>query len=67
MAEARWGEPETVEVPAGRHRVTVSFPYLGRQRTGAASIDLAPGDGQVADLTYRSPWTVTDEGSFTTS
>jgi hypothetical protein len=63
--QARWGTTETVEVPAGRHSLTVFFQYLGRKRTGEASIDLDVAEGQTLDVSYRSPWVVTSKGSLT--
>lgn len=62
--EARWGKAQAVEVAPGPHRLTMSFPYLGRKQVGTATIDLDLGEGQIVDVTYRSPWIVTNKGSL---
>ncbi|HEY8547314.1 MAG TPA: hypothetical protein VIL36_19770 [Acidimicrobiales bacterium] len=62
--EVRWNQTLTFEVPAGTHTLTMSFPYLGRQRTGEASTTLQLADGQAVDVLYRTPWIVTMKGSF---
>jgi hypothetical protein len=67
VGEVRWGKPQAIEVPAGHHQLTMSFPYFGRKRTGAATADLEVGEGQPADVLYRSPWIVTNKGSLTVS
>ncbi len=64
VGRVRWGKPETFTVPAGRHRLTVSFPYLGKARTGVASVELDLAEGQTVEATYRSPWIVTSHGSI---
>lgn len=64
LGEARWGKPAVFEVPPGPHQLTMSFPYLGRQRTGEASTTLDLADGQAVDVRYKTPWIVTMKGSL---
>jgi hypothetical protein len=64
VGAARWGKPTFFPAAAGQHRVTVFFRYLGRQRTGEASVDLEVAPDQAVDLLYRSPWIVTNNGSL---
>jgi hypothetical protein len=65
IGEARWGQTAVFEVPAGAHQLTMSFAYLGRQRTGEASTALVLADGQAVDVRYKTPWIVTMKGSLT--
>jgi hypothetical protein len=62
---ARWGKPTFFPTAAGPHRVTLFFRYLGRQRTGEATVDLEVVPEQSVDVLYRSPWIVTNKGSLT--
>jgi hypothetical protein len=64
VGSARWGRAEDFPVDAGRHVLTVCFPYFGRKRTGVASVELEVGEGQMIDVLYRSPWVVTNHGSL---
>lgn len=65
VGAARWGKPTFFPAAAGRHRVTTFFRYLGRQRTGEASVDVDLVPDQAVDVLYRSPWIVTNKGSLT--
>lgn len=46
------------------HRVTVSFPYAGSNGRAKRSFDLNVSAEKTVDLEYRSPWTVTNNGSL---
>lgn len=63
--QARWGggNPTFFETAPGRHRVTVSFPYMGKQ-AGEATIDVDVNPDQEVALLYRSPWVATGPGSL---
>ena len=63
--EARWGKPAVFPTPPGPHRLTVSFPYLGKKRVGAANLDVTVGPDQVVAVLYRSPWIIFNAGSIT--
>ena len=66
VGTVKWGAAKTAEfcIAAGDHRLTAYFPYLGRKRTGEASIGVrVPADAAVA-VTYRSPFLVTQKGSL---
>lgn len=65
IGQARWGQTTAYEVPAGAHQLTMSFPYLGRQRTGEATTTLQLADGQAVDVRYKTPWIITMKGSLT--
>jgi len=58
------GEPTVVAAEPGKHIVTMSFTYLGRDCGKATTEVQVPLDGDVA-LLYRSPWVVTSKGSLT--
>ncbi|HEY7073412.1 MAG TPA: hypothetical protein VH479_25015 [Acidimicrobiales bacterium] len=61
-----WGTAKAAvfEVPPGRHRLTVNFPYLGGKPKGGADIDLDLADGVLVDVLYRTPFVVTMKGSL---
>ena len=63
--EAKWGRAQFFAADAGAHDVTVCFRYLGKQRTGEATMKLDVAAGQTVDVLYRSPWIVTNKGSLT--
>jgi hypothetical protein len=65
VGAGRWGRPEFFAAEAGPHQLTVFFRYLGRQRTGEATIQLDVPADQAVDIEYRSPWIVTNKGSLT--
>ncbi len=68
--QAGWGsgKPTFFETAPGRHRVTVSFPYLGMsKRAGEATIEVDVPPGQEVALLYRSPWIMTNKGSLQAS
>lgn len=64
VGEARWGQTTVFEVPTGDHQLTMSFPYLGRPRTGEATAALPVADNQTVNVQYKSPWIVTMGGSL---
>lgn len=65
VGEAPWGKPAHFGAAPGRHHLTVFFRYLGRQRTGEASLDVDLPPDQTVEVLYRSPWIVTNKGSLT--
>jgi hypothetical protein len=62
--QVRWGRSEVFEVPPGRHRVTVNFPYMGGKPKGGADLDLDLPEGALVDVLYRTPWIVTMKGTL---
>jgi hypothetical protein len=65
VGEARWGNPQFFGVSAGSHQLTLSFRYLGKKRTGEASMTIEIAADQTVDVLYRSPWVLTNKGSLT--
>jgi len=63
--EAHWGRPQFLAASAGSHQLTVSFPYLGKKRTGEATMTIDIVADQTVDIGYRSPWILTNKGSLT--
>jgi|RhiMetdeSRZDD1v2_1073273.scaffolds.fasta_scaffold124028_5 hypothetical protein len=61
-----WGPAKAAvfEVPPGRHRLTVNFPYMGGKPKGGADLDLDLADGALVDVLYRTPWVVTMKGTL---
>jgi hypothetical protein len=57
------GEPTVVDAEPGKHVVTMSFKYLGKECGKATAEVEVPPDGDVA-LLYRSPFVVTSKGSL---
>ncbi len=51
----RWGM-QFFDVPPGPHVVVVSFPYLFFPTCGRARVKVALGEGESAELEYRTPW-----------
>ena len=64
-AQVRWGTTQVIDVAPGAHRLTISFPYLGRQRTGEATAEVQAIEGRPTTVVYRSPFIVTGSGSIT--
>lgn len=65
VGRGKWSKPTVFSTTPGTHTVTVSFPYLGKQRIAEASISISLADGATMNLLYRSPWIVTRSGSIT--
>jgi hypothetical protein len=50
---ARWNRREFFTTGPGRHRLTVSFPYLWKKRLGEATIEFDTRADQTIDAEYR--------------
>lgn len=64
VGQAPWRAATSFQTSPGTQEVTVYFAYMGKKRTGAASLAVEVRDGEEADLVYRSPWIVTNKGSL---
>lgn len=67
VGEASWRGVTNFPAGEGSHRLTVSFPYLGKPRCGEATTDVTVQPGQVLDVTYRPAWVIFNKGSLTLS
>jgi hypothetical protein len=54
VGTAPWGRPAFFETQPGSHRLTVSYPYLWKERMDEASLDLHVEEGQTVEVEYRS-------------
>jgi hypothetical protein len=63
--EALWGRPQFFATNAASHQLTVTFHYLGKKRTGEATLNIDVVADQTVEVGYRSPWVLTNKGSLT--
>jgi hypothetical protein len=64
VGQARWNRPEFFTTGPGRHRLTVSFPYLWTKRLGEATIEFDTQAEQTIDAEYRLGGLVRGRGSL---
>jgi hypothetical protein len=64
VGEVRWNRSEFFTTGPGRHRVTVSFPYLWTKRLGEATIEFDARADQTIDAEYRLGGLVRGRGSL---
>jgi hypothetical protein len=64
VGQARWNRPEFFTTGLGRHRLTVSFPYLWKKRLGEATLEFDTGADQSIDAEYRLGGLVGASGSL---
>ena len=50
-----WGIT-TVDLPAGRYRLEVYYPYFVIRKAGLATIDIQIDPGQCTMVRYSAPW-----------
>jgi len=65
VGHARWDRPEFFATGPGRHRLTVSFPYLWKKRICEATIEVDIPAEQTIDAEYRVAGLVRGTGSLT--
>lgn len=64
VGKAEWGRSTFIETAPGWRRLTVSYPYLWKQRTDEASLDLYVDEGQTLEVEYRSSGLTVRKGTL---
>ena len=64
--ERSWGT-HFFEVPPGKHKITVYFPYLFKSRCGENSISVDVAEGAVTRVRYNMPPWIFAKGSLKVS
>jgi hypothetical protein len=64
VGQVRWNRSEFFTTSRGRHRLTVSFPYLWKKRLGEATIEFDARADQTIDAEYRLGGLMRGRGSL---